>query len=155
MPSGNGCPTSTTIGQTTVDWLVVRWWSIWIFAGNGRSVQRSAGEEHLVEMPLQELSAGSVGASFGQRDLVAGPGVEIGAVVELLAQTRADHEPVLRVDADVSAVVRRAHIGAEQQAVVEPVLAALRQRADVSGLEESTLSNYGRSEVDTTVTATI
>ena len=87
-------------------------------------------------MPFQEFAAGPVGAAFRQVDDLSGLGVELVAVAEVCLQARADEQAVLRVHAEVPAVEQGVDIGSEQEPVVEPVLPAPGNRANVSRLQD-------------------
>src|SRR6266536_1413604 len=52
-------------------------------------------------------------------------GVELLAIAELVAQARTHHESIPRVDAQVRAAEQRVHVGAQEQPVVQAVLATL------------------------------
>jgi len=55
--------------------------------------------------------------------------VELLAVADLLAQSRPDQQSVARIDAQAALVEHDVHVRGEQQAVVEPVLAARPRQA--------------------------
>jgi len=97
--------------------------------------KRSGRPEHFVEVPLQELAVRPVSTARWQFDDLSRLGIELLAVAELLAQPGTDHEPVCGVHAQVAAVEHGVHIRSEQQAIVQPVLAAPGDGADVRGLE--------------------
>ena len=60
--------------------------------------------------------------------------VELLAVVEFLAQPRTDVQPVARIQAEVTVVEQRVHVG-PQQPVLQPVVAALGDRPDMGDLQ--------------------
>jgi hypothetical protein len=80
--------------------------------------------EDLAGVPFEELAAGAVRSAFGESDRLTGSGIELLAVTEIRSEPRTDHEPVLRVHAQVSMVEHGVHVR-PQQPVVETVLAAL------------------------------
>jgi len=82
-------------------------------------------------MPFDEVAVGSVDAAGRHGDGLAGSGVELFAVAEFAAQSRADQQPMMLVDAQVAAVVQGVHVGAEEKSVVEAVFAADGQRTYV------------------------
>ncbi len=86
-------------------------------------------------MPLQEFGSRQVDFASGQANDLPGHGVELIAVAEVFAQPRTNPQAVFRIDAEVSAVEQRVDIGSEQQAVVEPVLAASGDGTDMRGLQ--------------------
>jgi len=87
---------------------------------------RLRGFEDLVQVPFQELRSRPVHSAFGKADDLPSHGVELIAVAEVFTQPRTNLQAVFRVDAKVPAVEQGVDIGSEQQAVVEPVLAAKR-----------------------------
>jgi hypothetical protein len=86
-------------------------------------------------VPLQELAVRLVSPARWQPNDLACLGVELLAIAELLAQSRAHHEPVFGVHAQIATVENGVHVRPEQQAVVEPVLTALSHRADMRRLK--------------------
>ena len=103
----------------------------------GQPVLPLGGLEYGVEVPLQEIRIRPVGSPFRQHDELPGLRIEGLTVAELAAQPRADPEPIGRVDAHVAVVEHHVHVGTEQHAVVEAVLAAVGRlhRQDVRCLQ--------------------
>ncbi|GEM_PF-2163227 len=88
-------------------------------------------------MPFEELGVGPIGAASwrGNGLLRSRPGIEVLAISVLLTQARTDHEDSRRrVHAEIPAIEESVDVGAQQQAVVDSVLA---------------LSGYGTLLVDT------
>jgi hypothetical protein len=56
------------------------------------------------------------------------------AVVEVVLEPAADEEAAVGVDGDVAGVEEAVDVGAEEEAVVEAVLASGADRADVGGV---------------------
>ena len=77
----------------------------------------------------------TVHSAFGKADDLPSHGVELIAVAEVFTQPRTNLQAVFRVDAKVPAVEQGVDIGSEQQAVVEPVLAASGDGAYMRGLQ--------------------
>jgi Adenylate and Guanylate cyclase catalytic domain len=86
-------------------------------------------------VPLEEVAVGPVGPVFRQVDDLPGPGVELLAVVEVLAQPRAHEQPVPGINGEVSAVEQGMDVRPEQQPVVETVLATGRDGPDMRRLQ--------------------
>jgi hypothetical protein len=61
-------------------------------------------EENLLQVPLQEFSAGPVSAASGQVNNLPGLGIELIAIAEVSTQARADHQSVARIDTEIPAV---------------------------------------------------
>jgi len=72
-------------------------------------------------MPVEEISARSIGALGGYRDRLAGAGVELLAIAELIAKPGADVQAELRIDGKVATVEQGVHVRCQQQTVVQPV----------------------------------
>jgi hypothetical protein len=85
--------------------------------------------EDLVQLPFEELAGGPVRGALGQFDDLPGLGVELVSVAELRSQPGTDVQAVARVDAEVAAVKQGVDVRSQQEPVVEPVLAALGDRA--------------------------
>lgn len=75
-----------------------------------------------------------VGSVIGQVDDLPRPGVELIAVLEVLAQPRAHEQPVGGINGEVSAVEQGVDVRPEQQPVVEAVLATGGDGPDVCRL---------------------
>jgi hypothetical protein len=101
-------------------------WAVW----------HSGGFEYLVQVPLQEVALGAVRPVFGEGDELPCPGVEAVAVAEVVAQPRADSQPVGGVDAEVAAVEQGVDVRSQQQAIVQAVLASPADGADMGCLED-------------------
>src|SRR5215468_11459157 len=86
-------------------------------------------------MPFKKFALRSVGPPVRQRDQLSGLGIELFSVAEFVSQARADQQLVGRVDAKVATVEHRVHVGAQQQSVVEAVLAAVGYRPNMSSLQ--------------------
>ena len=82
-------------------------------------------------MPFDEVAVRPVGPVIGQGDDLPGPGVELIAVLEVLAQPWAHEQPVGGINGEVSAVEQGVDVRPEQQPVVEAVLATGRDGPDV------------------------
>jgi hypothetical protein len=95
--------------------------------------------EDLVEVPFEKVAAGPVCAAPGQFDGLSCLGVELVAVAEVGPQAGADVQPVARVDAEVAAVKQGVNVRSQQEPVVEPVLAASRDRANVGGFQNRSI----------------
>src|SRR5258708_1887334 len=85
---------------------------------------------------FQELGRRRVGPTFGQADDLPGHSVELVAVAEVFPQPGTNPQAVFRIDAEVSAVEQRVDIRSKEQAIVEAVLAASGDRADVRSLQD-------------------
>jgi len=95
----------------------------------------SGGFEDFVEVPFEEVAVRPVGSVIGQVDDLPGPGVELIAVLEVLAQPWAHEQPVGGINGEVSAVEQGVDVRSEQQSVVEAVLATCRDRPDACRLQ--------------------
>ena len=77
--------------------------------------------EDLGKVPFQELAFRPVGPALRQIDQLPGPGVEMIAVAEVLAQPGTNEQPILGIDADVSAVEQGMNVRPEAGSVGQSV----------------------------------
>lgn len=93
--------------------------------------------EHCVHVPRHRIARWAVRGQVGDVDDRPGPVVELLPVSEVGSQSWADMEPVAGIDTEVATVEEGVDVRAQQQAVVDPVLAAeaTADRTDVSGLQ--------------------
>ena len=87
-------------------------------------------------MPLQEFSLRSVRPVFGEGNELPDLSVEAVAVAEVIAQPRANPQPVSGIDAEVAAVEQGVNVRSQQEAVVQAMLTARADRSDVSCLQD-------------------
>src|SRR5450756_1391170 len=91
--------------------------------------------EHLGRVAVEQLRIGLVDERARHGDGAAGDALVLAAVMEVVGEVVADAKTVVGRDGDVAGVVETVDIGAQQQAVGERVLAAVRVGAHVRGLE--------------------
>ena len=96
----------------------------------------SGSFELLGEVPFQEFALGPVRPVFREGDELPGLGVEPLAVAEILTQPWADPQPVGGIDAEVAAVEQGVDVRSQEKAVVQAMLTACADRADVSRLQD-------------------
>lgn len=71
---------------------------------SSRAVRRL---EDLVGVPFEELA---VRPASGKSDRLTGSGIELLVVTEVRTESRADHEPMVQIDAQVSMVEHGVHV---------------------------------------------
>jgi hypothetical protein len=100
------------------------------------SPQPPSPQKHRLRVPLQRLPVRLADWVAGHPDALAVEGHVGLAVVEVVLQAAADEEAAVGGDSDVALVVEAVDVGAEEEAVVEAVLASLADREDVGGVQD-------------------
>lgn len=52
----------------------------------------SGRQEHRVRVPFEKFAVGTIRCQLWDRNVIAGPGIELVAITELAAKTRADQK---------------------------------------------------------------
>jgi hypothetical protein len=87
-------------------------------------------------VPLQRLPVGLADGVSGHPDALVVEGHVGFAVVEVVLEAAADEEAAVGGDGDVAGVEEAVDVGAEEEAVVEAVLAPLGHGPDVRGVQD-------------------
>lgn len=97
----------------------------------------SGGAVDLLQVPFEVFAVGTVDLMVWRRDRIARPSVQLLPVLELLAQPKADQQPMVRIDSEIAAVIQGMDVRAQEQTVVRAVLPADRQRPNVGCLQDA------------------